>query len=209
MNKITLAGVIDSEIMYSHTTKSEKFNAFYLCCARESGALDIVKCVISDLMSRDLKENDVIEMVGEIRTMNYDGEDGKRHMDVYVFVNEVLEYTGKDKNYVEVEGFVCKEPVYRETPLRRKICILHIACHRRVMKSDYLPCLAWGRNAIKASIFNIGDKVILSGRLQSREYTKKLDDGKEEIRVAYEVSANNVNVIDEEYLKSQYSEEDA
>ena len=198
VNKITLAGVIDSEITFSHSVRSEKFSEFFLACSRNSGTVDRIKCVVSDFMSRGLEKNHKIEIVGEIRTRNYDGEDGKRHVSVYVLVNQIFDYAGEDKNYASADGYIVKEPTYRETPLGRQISDLKVACHRISMKSDYIPCLAWGRNAIKASIFNVGDHITLSGRLQSREYTKSLNDGTEEIRIAYEVSTSNINVIEEE-----------
>ena len=197
MNNITLAGVIDSDITFSHSVISDKFNEFFLVCSRNSGIVDRIKCVVTDFMSNGLEKNCNIEISGEIRTRNYDGEDGKRHVSVYVLVNQIFDYAGEDKNYVSADCYIAKEPTYRKTPLGRQISDLLVACHRRTMKSDYINCIAWGRNAIKSSMFNVGDHIELNGRLQSREYKKKIDDETYEVRTAYELSASMIAVVEE------------
>ena len=197
MNNITLAGVIDSDITFSHSVISDKFNEFFLVCSRNSGIVDRIKCVVTDFMSNGLEKNCNIEISGEIRTRNYDGEDGKRHVSVYVLVNQIFDYAGEDKNYVSADCYIAKEPTYRKTPLGRQISDLLVACHRRTMKSDYINCIAWGRNAIKSSMFNVGDHIELSGRLQSREYKKKIDNETYEVRTAYELSASMIAVVEE------------
>ena len=105
---------------------------------------------------------------------------------------------------VELNGFICKETTYRETPLKRQICEFLLAVNRKnIFKSDYIPCIAWSRNAMRASIFKISDNVELTGRLQSREYTKRFEDGTEEVRTAYEVSTNTLMVIEKEKEESE------
>lgn len=197
MNQITLAGVIDGDIEYSHESHGEKFYKFYFSTERKSGAVDTLKCVVSKWMVYKLKENEAFGIVGEVRTRNYDDYNGKRCVEVLVFVNEVLEYCGRDKNHIEIDGFICKEPIYRETPLGRKICDLLVASNRLCSKSDYIPCISWGRSAIASSILDIGEHILVQGRLQSRIYTKKLNETEIEERVAYEVSAESVKVINE------------
>ena len=197
MNDITLAGIIDGEIEYSHELYNEKFYKFYFSVARKSGTVDTLKCIVSQWIVGKLKENEQFEIVGEVRTRDYDDESGKRRMDVYVFVNDVSEYCGRDINKVNIDGYICKEPIYRETPLGRKICDLLVASNRLCNKSDYLPCISWGRNAISSSILEVGEHVSVSGRLQSRIYTKKLSETEFEERVAYEVSTESVKVINE------------
>ena len=197
MNNITLAGVIDIDITFSHSVISDKFNEFFLVCSRNSGIVDRIKCVVTDFMSNGLEKNCNIEISGEIRTRNYDGEDGKRHVSVYVLVNQIFDYAGEDKNYVSADCYIAKEPTYRKTPLGRQISDLLVACHRRTMKSDYINCIAWGRNAIKSSMFNVGDHIELNRRLQSREYKKKIDDETYEVRTAYELSASMIAVVEE------------
>ena len=116
--------------------------------------------------------------------------------EIFVFVTNICDYE-EDKNDVELDGFICKEPKYRRTPLGRQITDLLIASNREHFKSDYIPCIAWGRNAIRTSEFNVGTRVKVLGRLQSREYKKKIDDGTYEVRTAYELSAYMIDVVEE------------
>lgn len=197
MNKITLAGIVDGEIEYSHESHGEKFYKFYFSTARKSGAVDTLKCIVSQWMVDKLKENEQFKIVGEVRTRNYDDNNGKRCMEVFVFVNEVLEYCGADKNHLEVDGFICKEPIYRETPLGRKICDLLVASNRLCHKSDYIPCISWGGSAIASSLLEIGEHILVQGRLQSRIYIKKLNETDFAERVAYEVSTESVKSIND------------
>ena len=196
-NRITLAGIVDGGIEYSHELYNEKFYKFYFSVARKSGTVDKLKCIVSEWIVRKLKESEQFEIVGEVRTRNYDDDNGKRCTEVYMFVNEILEYPGEDMNHVDIDGYICKSPIYRETPLGRKICDLLVASNRLCNKSDYLPCISWGRNAISSSILEVGEHVSVSGRLQSRIYMKKLSETEFEERVAYEVSTESVKVINE------------
>lgn len=196
-NRITLAGIVDGEIEYSHESHGERFYKFYFSTARKSGAVDTLKCVVSQWMVDKLKENEAFGIVGEVRTRNHDDNNGKKCMEVFVFVNNVLEYCGADKNHLEIDGFICKPPIYRETPLGRKISDLLVASNRLCSKSDYIPCISWGRSAIASSILEVGEHVLVQGRFQSRIYTKKLSETEIEERVAYEVSAESVKVIND------------
>lgn len=197
MNDITLAGIVDGGIEYSHELYNEKFYKFYFSVARKSGTVDTLKCIVSQWIVGKLKGNEQFEIVGEVRTRNYDDDNGKRCTEVYVFVNEILEYPGGDMNHVYIDGYICKSPIYRETPLGRKICDLLVASNRLCNKSDYLPCISWERNAIYSSILEVGEHISISGRLQSRIYMKKLSETEFEERVAYEVSTDSVKVINE------------
>lgn len=196
-NKITLAGIVDGELEYSHEIYGEKFYKFMFSTERKSGTKDKVLCMAPEVISDKLEYGNNITIIGEVRNYNK-YEEGKNHSIVYVFVKEVLPYDGKDRNEVEMNGFICKETIYRETPLGRRVCDFILAVNRMNYKSDYIPCIAWGRNALRASIFNVGDNIKLTGRLQSREYTKKFDDGTEEVRTAYEVSSSSVVVVEKE-----------
>ena len=196
-NRITLAGIANSALEFSHEVYGEKFYKFMISVERQSGTKDELQCLVSEVLSENIELGRKISINGEIR--NYNQQIGeKSHSIIYVFIKEVLPYCGKDRNEVELNGYICKDTTYRETPLGRQICDFLLAVNRRNFKSDYIHCIAWGRNAIRASIFNISDNVELTGRLQSREYTKKFEDGTEEVRTAYEVSARMVNVIKEE-----------
>ena len=196
MNKIVLAGLVTEEPTFSHEVHGEKFYRFYLSSSRQSGYCDVLMCTVPEIIKNGINEGNMVKVLGEIRTRNVH-EDDKSHLEVTVFVKEVLLYE-KDENNVELDGFICKEPVYRETPFGRQITDLIVASNReRNYKSDYIPCIAWGRNAIRTSEFNIGTRVKVSGRLQSREYNKKIDDETYEVRTAYELSAAMVDVVEE------------
>lgn len=195
MNKIVLAGLVTDEPTFSHEVHGEKFYRFRLLSSRQSGNCDVLVCIVPEIIKNGISEGNKVKVLGEIRTRNVH-ENDKNHLEITVFVKEVLSYE-EDENNVELYGFICKEPTYRVTPFGRQITDLIVASNREYFKSDYIPCIAWGRNAIRASEFNVGTRVKVLGRLQSREYVKRLDDGTEETRVAYELSANRVDVVEE------------
>ena len=195
MNKIVLAGLVTEEPTFSHEVHGEKFYRFFLSSSRQSGYCDVLMCTVPEIIKNGINEGNMVKVLGEIRTRNVH-EDDKSHLEVTVFVKEVLLYD-KDENNVELDGFICKEPTYRETPFGRQITDLIVASNREYFKSDYIPCIAWGRNAIRASEFNVGTRVKVLGRLQSREYKKKIDDGTYEVRTAYELSAYMIDVVEE------------
>ena len=195
MNKIVLAGLVTEEPIFSHEAHGEKFYRFRLLSSRQSGNCDILVCIVPEIIKNGISEGNKVKVFGEIRTRNVH-EDDKNHLEVTLFVKEVLSYE-EDENNVELDGFICKEPTYRETPLGRQVSDLIIASNREYFKSDYIPCIAWGRNAIRASEFNVGTRVKVLGRLQSREYKKKIDDETYEVRTAYELSAYMIDVVEE------------
>ena len=196
MNKIVLAGLVTEEPTFSHEVHGEKFYHFSLSSSRMSGTNDILPCTVSEILKKDIMEGAEIKVLGEIRTRNVH-ENDKNHLKITVFVKEVLVYE-EDENNVELDGFICKEPTYRETPLGRQVSDLIIASNReRNFKSDYIPCIAWGRNAIRTSELNVGTRVKVLGRLQSREYNKRLGDETYEARTAYELSSSMVSVVEE------------
>ena len=196
MNKIVLAGLVTEEPTFSHEVHGEKFYRFRLSSSRQSGYCDVLMCTVPEIIKNGINEGNMVKVLGEIRTRNVH-EDDKSHLEVTVFVKEVLLYE-KDENNVELDGFICKEPVYRETPFGRQITDLIVASNReRNYKSDYIPCIAWGRNAIRTSEFNVGTRVKVSGRLQSREYNRRLGDETYEVRTAYELSAAMVDAGEE------------
>ena len=195
MNKIVLAGLVTEEPTFSHEVHGEKFYRFYLSSSRQSGYCDVLMCTVPEIIKNGISEGNKVNVFGEIRTRNVHEAD-KNHLEVTVFVKEVLSYE-EDENNVELYGFICKEPTYRETPFGRQITDLIVASNREYFKSDYIPCIAWGRNAIRASEFNVGTRVKVLGRLQSREYKKKIDDGIYEARTAYELSAYMIDVVEE------------
>ena len=130
-----------------------------------------------------------LEVRGQVRTYN-EVQDGKNKLNVVVFAREIYlcEDYGYYENYIYLEGFLCKPPVKRTSPLGRDICDMMVAVNRMYNKSDYIPCIAWGRNAGYAQQLEVGTKLLMEGRMQSREYKKKLEDGSTEARRAFEVS---------------------
>ena len=190
MNKIRVTGSVLSNPTYSHTVYGEKFYNFSLICGRLSGAYDTLCCEVSEVLISNITLGTQIELSGEIRTRNYTDNEGKRKCDIKVFVEQISQYDGLyDENEVTLSGFICKEPQYRTTPLGRNIADVLVASNRiRSHKSDYIPCIAWGRNALRVSQMAVGTKVDVIGRLQSREYIKVLPDGTKETKVAYELS---------------------
>ena len=195
MNKIVLAGTVKDEPTFSHEVHGEKFYRFSLLSSRQSGNCDILMCTVPEIIKNGINEGNMVKVFGEIRTRNVH-EDDKNHLEITVFVKDVLSYE-EDENNVELDGFICKEPTYRETPFGRQITDLMVASNREYFKSDYIPCIAWGRNAVRASEFNVGTRVKVLGRLQSREYKKKIDNATYEVRTAYELSAYMIDVVEE------------
>lgn len=195
MNEIILAGFVTEEPKFSHEVYGEKFYLFRLSISRKSGTQDVIPCVVSEILKKDIEAGTGVKICGNIRTRNVN-ENDKSHLEITVFVREVLPYE-EDENNVELDGFICKKPKYRETPLGRQVTDLLIASNRLYGKTDYIPTIAWGRMAIKSSELEVATRVKIFGRLQSREYVKRLGDGTEETRVAYELSANRVDVVEE------------
>ena len=138
----------------------------YLQVLRKSGNADTLKCIIPEVLKDGISQFDAIEVVGEVRTRNYDRADGTRGCEVFVFVTETAEYKEQDINTTTFDGYICKEPNYRETPLGRRICDVLIASNReRNDRTDYIPCIAWDRNARRTSEMPVATKVEIVGRL--------------------------------------------
>lgn len=167
----------------------EKFYDMTVSVARLSGQDDVIPITISDRLMEggSFEIGNLIGLIGQFRSYNKI-VDGKSKLVLRVFVRELCECDDNAPNVIEIEGYVCKQPVYRTTPFKREIADLLIAVNRAYNKSDYIPAIAWGRNARYASMFRVGEKIHLVGRIQSRVYQKALDDGSVEERVAYEVS---------------------
>lgn len=203
-NKIQIVGQIISNPKFNHESHSEKFYITSFEVKRLSGDSDILELIISERLINidELKIGKKLYVVGEIRTYNqYEEESNRRKLVVNIFVKSLREAESTDDfcmNTVELIGHVCKEPIYRKTPFDREITDLLIAVNRMYKKSDYLPCITWGRNAKYSSNLKVGEKVKLVGRMQSREYTKKDINGKETTKVAYEMSVITIEKLEEE-----------
>ncbi|MCI5722030.1 MAG: single-stranded DNA-binding protein [Firmicutes bacterium] len=190
-NTVHLCGVIVETPVFSHQTYGESFYTFIIGVERNSGYEDKLNVMISERLLNvyKLSVGDTALVSGQIRTYN-EQVDGKNKLNIVVFARD-MELVGFDEghfNQVYLEGFICKTPIGRVSPLGRRICDIMLAVNRMYNKSDYIPCIAWGRNAIFAEGLEVGNKISLTGRMQSREYRKRLDDGNVEQRVAFEVS---------------------
>lgn len=189
-NKVILAGEVKTT-PESYTYLGEDFYEFQLAVKRESGTEDIIPVNISQYLVNKLSVGDKVCLIGQIRTYNKQ-IDGKNRLIIVFFAQEIKEYV-KDENQVELVGYFCKKPIHRTTPLGRDICDILLAVNRERGKSDYIPCIVWGRTAAHIGTLDVGVKVSLQGRLQSREYDKWNDEEKGYYTcIAYEVSANRI-----------------
>ncbi len=201
-NKVTVIGEVASEFTYSHEVYGEGFYVTELKVNRLSAQADLIPLLVSERLmdvTRDYKGM-TIEASGQFRSYNrHEGMKNRLVLSVFVrevnFLESFTDYT--KTNQIFLDGYICKEPIYRKTPLGREIADLLVAVNRPYGKSDYIPCIAWGRNARFASSFEVGNRIQLWGRVQSREYTKKIDDELSEKRVAYEVSISKLDRIEE------------
>lgn len=196
---VHLAGRVIDGPVFNHKTYGEAFYMVLLGILRRSGYEDRIRLIISEriLGGRSPRTGELLDISGQIRTYNREHE-GRSKLEVTVFVRE-MEYRRASgfeyDNDVYLEGFICKEPVRRTSPLGREICDLMIAVNRLYNKSDYIPSIAWGRNAEYCEDLKVGDKISVRGRFQSREYRKYTEDGSVETRTAYEVSVVRVELI--------------
>ncbi len=202
-NQVVVMGTIVSEFRYSHEIFGEGFFMVDVEVPRLSDSTDVIPVMISErLMDTNRDYRGIMVMVtGQFRSYNRH-EEKKNRLILSVFareievVEELLE--SSKSNQIFLDGYICKEPIYRKTPLGREIADLLIAVNRPYGKSDYIPCICWGRNARFASTFEVGTRCAVWGRIQSREYMKKLSEDYAEKRVAYEVSVNKLELVDEE-----------
>ncbi|WPX07609.1 single-stranded DNA-binding protein [Anaerocellum danielii] len=192
-NRVYLCGKVVTPLKFSHESFGERFFTFKLEIPRLSQQKDVLIVTVSDrlLINVNLEEGNLAEVLGQFRSYNNPSNVGNRLI-LTVFARDIknIESIDPSKNINEIflNGYVCKKPQYRTTPLGREITDILLAVNRLYGKSDYIPCIAWGRNARFASTFQIGDNIKIWGRVQSRDYQKKLEDGGIEIRTAYEVS---------------------
>ena len=217
-NYLSLVGEIISEKTFSHEIYGESFYLFNLSIPRLSGNSDIIPITISErlIANFDLSIGKKIVVEGQFRSYNsYENE--RNRLVLTVFAKDIIEYKEEpeeeDKenvsNEVALTGYICKKPIYRQTPFGREIADILLAVNRAYNKSDYIPCIAWGRNARFCENMEVGTEVKVVGRVQSRIYEKKFEDGTVEQRVAYEVSISNLEVIDKKENENQENEQEA
>ena len=188
-NRIALTGALDTLPEYSHTNHDRKFYRLMLAVERLSGAVDLLPVLAAEdvLEQADLFCGERIAVTGQLRSFNNRAPEGRRLI-ISVYAETFTTTDAPAQNEVCLEGAVCKPPVYRRTPLGREICDVMLAVPRAFQRADYLPCILWGRTAQEASRCHTRDKIGITGRLQSRVYTKLTEEGAEE-RTAYEISA--------------------
>lgn len=199
-NIVNLRGELEEELTFSHEIFGEKFYSTKIKIHRLSDTYDILPITISERLLEEvnLNENNLVDLVGQLRSYNKN-IDNKNKLVLTVFAREIKVVDGeaKDPNNIFLDGYICKDPIYRKTPLGREIADLLVAINRPYNKSDYIPSIVWGRNAKFAKNLKVGDRVQMWGRVQSRDYEKKLENGEIEKRVAYEVSISKIKKMDE------------
>ena len=202
-NKVSVIGEVVSEFKFSHEVFGEGFYVVDMAVSRLSDQVDIIPLMVSERLldvSKDY-QGCTMEALGQFRSYNrHEGTKNRLVLSIFVrevnFLEEFTDYTKTTQIFLD--GYICKEPIYRKTPLGREIADLLLAVNRPYGKSDYIPCIAWGRNARYASGFEVGSRVCVWGRVQSREYTKKLSETDCEKRIAYEVSVSKLECVEQE-----------
>ena len=204
-NKVTVIGTIVSGFTFSHAVFGEGFYLVDLLVNRLSEQADTIPLMISERLIDVTKDyrGCTMEASGQFRSYNrHEGTKNRLVLSVFVrevrFMEEFTDYT--KTNQIFLDGYICKEPVYRKTPLGREIADLLVAVNRPYGKSDYIPCIAWGRNAVYSATMDVGDRIAVSGRLQSRQYKKRQEDGEVLIKTAYEVSVLQLETYREDML---------
>lgn len=200
-NQVTIVGTVDSEFTYSHEVFGEGFYMLEVVVSRLSHMEDRIPLMVSERLV-DVKDScmgKIVEVHGQFRSYNKH-EEGRNRLILSVFVRE-FSFVGEEgtltrPNSIYLDGYICKPPVYRMTPLGREIADLLMAVNRPYGKSDYLPCICWGRNARFAGKFEVGTHIHLWGRIQSRTYQKRLEDDVVEKRTAYEISVNKIECVE-------------
>lgn len=206
-NNITLIGVVEKEAEYSHEVFGEGYYIFMLKCLRTSGNEDVLPVMVSDRLTdiKEIKVGQAVAVLGQIRSFNKHTDNMKSKLILTVFAREfeVLTQVSEEfntninTNIVVLDAYICKPPIYRCTPKGREIADILVAVNRPYGKSDYIPCIAWGRNARFAGGLEAGEHIRIQGRFQSREYTKKISDSEVETRIAYEVSVSRIDYAEE------------
>ena len=206
-NHLLLVGKVTSDKKFSHEIYGESFYIFDLEVARLSGNSDIIPITISErlILEKELEIGDKVAIEGQFRSYNsYENEKNRLILTVFAkdikYLSEEDEENSSEKvsNEVTLIGYICKKPIYRQTPFGREISDILLAVNRAYNKSDYIPSIAWGRNARFCQNIEVGTKVKITGRVQSRNYEKKFEDGTTQTRTAYEVSISSLEIVNEE-----------
>jgi len=197
VNHITVRGSLRELPQFSHENHGRKFYRFHLDVPRLSGNVDVLPVIANEqvLNCIDLSGGEMLTVTGQIRSHNC-RENGVRHLLIFIYADNIIAEDGEPINDVLLEGPLCKEPIFRRTPLGREICDVMLAVPRSFRRADYLPCILWGRTAQEISACHTRECIRICGRLQSRVYTKLTEDGPQE-RIAYEISGLTADILDE------------
>ena len=198
-NEVVLTGKVTSELTFSHEVYGEGFYCFLLDVPRLSDISDIINITVSErlLKAPDIKIGDIITVSGQFRSYNNYSDTGSKLI-LTVFARDIElsfeEALKQNPNHIFLNGFLCKKPVYRTTPFGREITDILVAVNRAYNKSDYIPCIAWGRNARFAGNLEVGENIKIWGRIQSREYQKRLSEDNVITKTAYEISISKMEI---------------
>lgn len=201
-NQVTIAGEVVSEFTFSHEVYGEHFYIVNIAVCRLSNSYDVIPVMVSERLidvTSDYR-GCVLQVSGQFRSYNRH-EENRNRLVLSVFAREAVLASQEDEdeqnpNHIFLDGYVCKHPVYRKTPLGREIADVLLAVNRPYGKSDYIPCICWGRNARYASGFEVGEHVQILGRIQSRDYVKKISETETQTRTAYEVSVSKLECME-------------
>lgn len=209
-NQAVIIGTIEDEFQMSHEIYAEKFYTCTVRVPRLSGTADNVRIMVSErlIMDGDYSVGDTVMVTGQFRSYN-SYEQGGNRLVLTVFAKDISRFDGeenKNPNTLYLNGYICKTPVYRTTPFGREITDLLLAVNRSYNKSDYIPIIAWGRNARFAKNLSVGDNVKIWGRIQSRTYQKRISDEETVEKTAYEVSINRMELVTDGNEEFEYED---
>lgn len=208
-NQAKIIGNVEDELNFSHQVYGEKFYIFTLKVPRLSGTFDLIKVLTSERLLLDCpcKPGDFIEIDGQFRSYN-SSEENSNKLVLTVFAKNITfseDSSPKNPNLLYLDGYICKPPIYRTTPFGREITDMLIAVNRTYSKSDYIPVIAWGRNARYCKNFEVGEHIKVWGRIQSRTYQKHISDEETITKTAYEVSVNRLETVEDELKIEEHS----
>ncbi len=205
-NEVELTGILETDLKFNHEVYGEGFYSFVIRVQRLSDISDLINVTISERLIGDteLCQGDRVTVIGQFRSYNNYTDTGNKLM-LTVFARDINtspeESKFKNPNNIFLNGFLCKKPIYRTTPFGREITDLLVAVNRAYNKSDYIPCIAWGRNARFASGLEVGENIKIHGRIQSRDYQKKISETETLTKTAYEISVSKMEISSKDNLK--------
>ncbi|MBQ1312488.1 MAG: single-stranded DNA-binding protein [Blautia sp.] len=199
-NRVYLTGRLSGEAVFHHRNHGQRFYQVYLETRRKSGYTDRIPVLVPEFLLKEAEpgKGGLVEITGKFRSFSK-VEEGNYHVLLKVAAATLVPVAARDfpeeENHIFLNGYICKQPVIRSTPLGRLIADFILAVNRESFRTDYIPCICWGRTARFAAALMVGEKVHLYGRIQSREYTKKTEEEKTEVKTAYEVSVTNLELV--------------